>query len=81
MLNSNGGFRLTSNMIDIIKEGVNVQATKINKNKEKIKLALIDKDNSLTVEQIEEMILVNQVLQKQINEAEEILNKPMPRGI
>lgn len=78
---NNNGLRLTSNMVDIIKEGIKAQTEKINSNKSRIKLALNDTENSLTVEQIEEMILVNQVLHKQINEAEEILNKPMPRGI
>lgn len=78
---NNTALRLTSNMIDIIKEGIKAQTEKINSNKSRIKLALNDAENSLTVEQIEEMILVNQVLQKQINEAEELLNKPTPRGI
>ncbi|MDT2813751.1 MULTISPECIES: hypothetical protein [Vagococcus] len=78
---NNSGFKLTSGMIEIIKEGISSYCEQIENNQDKISKALLEKDSELSVGQIEELVLINQALQKQINEAEEILNKPTPRGI
>lgn len=78
---NNSGFKLTSGIISIIKEGIRSYCEQIENNQDKISKALLEKDSELSVGQIEELVLINQALQKQINEAEEILNKPTPRGI
>lgn len=78
---NNSGFKLTSGMIEIIKEGISSYCEQIENNQDKISKALLEKDSELSVGQIEELVLINQALQKQINETEEILNKPTPRGI
>ena len=78
---NNSGFKLTSGLIEIIKEGISSYCEQIENNQDKISKALLEKDSELSVGQIEELVLINQALQKQINEAEEILNKPTPRGI
>lgn len=78
---NNSGFKLTKGIIEIIKEGISSYCEQIEDNQDKISKALLEKDSELSVGQIEELVLINQTLQKQINEAEEILNKPTSRGI
>lgn len=79
MINNNG-IKLTSGLIEIIQEGIKSYSGKIEDNRTRIEQAISNKENELSVAQVEELVLINQVLQKQINEAEGILNTPVARG-
>lgn len=80
MINNNG-VKLTTNLTELIREGINSYASKIDTNRNEIKLALSGNEKKLSLGDIEERVLVNEALQKQINEAEDLLSKPVQRGL
>ena len=79
MINNNG-INLTSGLLEIIQEGIKSYSGIIEDNRTLIEQVLSNKGNELSVDQVEELVLINQSLQKCINEAESILNKPVTRG-
>lgn len=79
MINNNG-INLTSGLLEIIQEGIKSYSGIIEDNRTLIEQVLSNKGNELSVGQVEELFLINQSLQKCINEAESILNKPVTRG-
>lgn len=79
MINNNG-INLTSGLIKIIQEGIKSYSGIIEDNRTLIEQAISNKGNELSVGQVEELVLINQTLQKCINEAESILNKPVTKG-
>ena len=79
MINNNG-INLTSGLLEIIREGIKSYSGIIEDNRTLIEHVISNKGNELSVDQVEELVLINQSLQKCINEAESILNKPVKRG-
>lgn len=79
MINNNG-IDLTSDLIEIIREGIKSYSRIIEDNRALIERVISNKGSELSVSQVEELVLINQALQKCINEAESILNKPVTRG-
>lgn len=79
MINNNG-INLTSDLIEIIREGIKSYSRIIEDNRALIERVISNKGSELSVGQVEELVLINQALQKCINEAESILNKPVTRG-
>ena len=79
MINNNG-INLTSGLIEIIREGIKSYSRIIEDNRALIERVISNKGSELSVSQVEELVLINQALQKCINEAESILNKPVTRG-
>ena len=79
MINNNG-INLTSGLLEIIREGIKSYSRIIEDNRTLIEHVISNKGNELSVDQVEELVLINQSLQKCINEAESILNKPVTRG-
>ena len=79
MINNNG-INLTSGLLEIIQEGIKSYSGIIEDNRTLIEHVISNKGNELSVDQVEELVLINQSLQKCINEAESILNKPVTRG-
>lgn len=80
MINNNG-IKLTTNLTELIREGIKSYATKIDINRNKIESALSGNEEKLALGDIEELVLINEALQEHINEAEKLLNKPIPRGM
>ena len=79
MINNNG-INLTSGLIEIIREGIKSYSRIIEDNRALIERVISNKGSELSVSQVEELVLINQALQKCINEAESILNKPVTKG-
>ena len=79
MINNNG-INLTSGLIEIIREGIKSYSRIIEDNRALIERVISNGGSELSVGQVEELVLINQSLQKCINEAESILNKPVTKG-
>ena len=79
MINNNG-INLTSGLIEIIREGIKSYSRIMEDNRALIERVIYNKGRELSVGQVEELVLINKALQKCVNEAESILNKPGARG-
>lgn len=81
MMNYQGKFNMTEGTIELFREGINSYVKKIESNKDRIQKALNGNEERLALGDIEELVSINDALQKQINEAEAMMHQPIARGI
>lgn len=81
MIDYRGKFNMTKGTIELLREGINSYVKKIDSNKDRIQKALNGNEDKLALGDIEELVSINNALQKQVNEAEAMMHQPIARGI